>query len=129
MQKVIVYHPRLGWEHLGPLPESILVIFTTRAPTETGPSWDPHAQIDRSDRLSGPTTPTRPDVLRSIHPLSWLAKAADLELAAGRLRLLRAAARRLLVVDHSLLGKHAVVSGLGLDMGHGRWSRWFVVVG
>ena len=67
--------------------------------------------------------------MRSIHPLSWLAKAADLELAAGRLRLLRAAARRLLVVDHSLLGKHAVVSGLGLDMGHGRWSRWFVVVG
>ena len=52
-----------------------------------------------------------------------------MELAAGRLRLLRAAARRLLVVDHSLLGKHAVVSGLGLDMGHGRWSRWFVVVG
>ena len=72
---------------------------------------------------------TRPELLRSIHPLSWLAKAADLELAAGRLRLLRAAARRLLVVDHSLLGKHAVVSGLGLDMGHGRWSRWFVVVG
>ena len=86
-------------------------------------------KIDRSDRLSGPTTPTRPEVLRSIHPLSWLAKAADLELAAGRLRLLRAAARRLLVVNHSLLGKHAVVSGLGLDMGHGRWSRWFVVVG
>ena len=114
---------------MGPLPESILVTYTTRAPTETRPSWDPHAQIDRSDRLSGPTTPTRPDVLRSIHPLSWLAKAADLEQAAGRLRLLRAAARRLLVVNHSLLGKHAVVSGLGLDMGHGRWSRWFVVVG
>ena len=116
---------------MGPLPESILVIYPTRAKyfTETRPSWDPHAQIDRSDRLSGPTTPTRPELLRSIHPLSWLAKAADLELAAGRLRLLRAAARRLLVVDHSLLGKHAVVSGLGLDMGHGRWSRWFVVVG
>ena len=116
-------------EHLEPPPESILVTCRTCAPTETGPPWDPHAQIDRSDRLSGPTTPTRPELLRSIHPLSWLAKAADLELAAGRLRLLRAAARRLLVVDHSLLGKHAVVSGLGLDMGHGRWSRWFVVVG
>ena len=67
--------------------------------------------------------------MRSIHPLSWLAKAADLELAAGRLRLLRAAARRLLVVDHSLLGKHAVVSGLGLDMVQGIWFRCYGVVG
>ena len=67
--------------------------------------------------------------MRSIPQLAQLGQPADLELAAGKLRLLRAAARRLLVVDHSLLGKHAVVSGLGLDMGHGRWSRWFVVVG
>ena len=55
--------------------------------------------------------------MRSIHPLSWLAKAADLELAAGRLRLLRAAARRLLVVDTACYDKHAVGSELGLCVG------------
>ena len=98
-------------------------------PTVTNPPWDLEADFARSDRLSGPTTPTRPEFLRSIHPLSWLAKAAYLELAAGRLRLLRTAARRRLVVDHRLHRSHAVISGLGLDMGHGMWFRCFVVVG
>ena len=72
MQKVIVFELRLGLEHLGPLPESILVIYPTRGKYNEHPSWDPHAHSDLSRRPSGPWTPPRARLLRSIHhTISW----------------------------------------------------------
>ena len=67
--------------------------------------------------------------MRSIHPPSWLAKAADLELHPGHHLTERAAAQPELIVDHSLHGSHAVMSGLGLDMGDGVWIRARGMVG
>ena len=87
MQKVIVFELRLGLEHLGPLPESILVIYPTRAPTETGPSWDPHAHGDLSRALGCLRTLTRHAKMRRIDLLSWLHEAAAFERHSELLRL------------------------------------------
>ena len=71
----------------------------------------------------------RASFLRPIHPLSRLGKAAKLELGPGLLRLLRAAALLLLVIDHSPLVALWVYRRAGLDMGHGMWIRVLGVVG
>ena len=83
LQKVIVFELRLGLEHLGPLPESVLVIYPTRAKYNEHPSWDPHAHSDLSRRPSGSWTPPRARLLRSIHQLAQLGQPAVFELAAG----------------------------------------------
>ena len=79
-----------------------MVIYPTRGKYNEHPSWDPHAHSDLSRRPSGPSTPPRARLLRSTHQLAQLGQPADLELAAGCLRVLRAAARRLLIVDHQI---------------------------
>ena len=56
---------------------------------DQSPLSGPNARIDRSGRPSGPTTPTRASFLRPIHPLSWLGKAAKLELGPRSWALLR----------------------------------------
>ena len=61
--------------------------------------------------------------MRSTHPLSWLGRHAKLELAAGQLRLLRAAAAPLLLVNLSLSVVLWVDRRVGLVMGHGMWFR------
>ena len=85
MQKVIVFEPRLGLEHLGPLPESVLVIYLTRAKYNVNehPPRDPHAHSDISRRPSGSWTPPRARLLRSIHQLAQLGQPAVFELADG----------------------------------------------
>ena len=67
--------------------------------------------------------------MRSIDLPSWLAKPVDLDLPPGHNLAERAAALRLLVSDHSLYRSHAVMSGLGLDMGDGVWIRARGMVG
>ena len=67
--------------------------------------------------------------MRPIHPLSWLGKATKLELGPGLLRLLRAAARPLLIDDQSLSVVLWVYRRAVLDMGHGMWIRVRGMVG
>ena len=59
--------------------------------------------------------------MRSTHPLSQLGRAAKLELAAGHFRLLRAAARPLLIVD-----LEPVSRPVGIYKGRARYATWQV---
>ena len=60
-----------------------MVIYPTRGKYNEHPSWDPHAHSDLSRRPSGPSTPPRARLLRSIHQLAQLGQPAIFELAAG----------------------------------------------
>ena len=93
-----------------------MVTGTTGHKSGTTTPSGPYALSDRSGRLGGHTTPTRAIFSRSTHPQSWLGRAAKLELAAGQLRLLRAAARPLLIDDQSLSVVLWVYRRVGLDM-------------
>ena len=86
----------------------------------TTPPPGPCALNDRARRLSGPTTPTRAGSLRSIHPPSWLAKAADLELPPGHHLAERATAQPAAHIDHGLRRSQAVMS----EPGQGRAQGW-----
>ena len=106
-----------------------MVTGTTGHKFGTTPPSGPHTLGDRSGRLGGRTTPPRPGFSRSSHPLSWLGRAAKPELAAGHVRLLRAAAAPLLIVDLSLSVVLWVDRRVGLVMGHGMWIRVLGKVG
>ena len=86
MQKVIVFEPRLGLEHLGPLVEPILVTCTMRATCKTSHPSGLDTSNDLSRRPSGQETPQRPGVLACMAQLAQLDESAKFGWQRTRLR-------------------------------------------